>query len=329
MAKITLLDAQKTQSRIRDLIGRSNRIKVGVYSIRKSGLLLIKDELKKFLSGGGSLSVLFGFRTTPEAFDELKELETTKAIQIGLFYEPTFHPKIYVFELTNGSVTSIVGSSNLTEPAFSSNIETNLEINDFKNPGEIYDQLFERSEKNRRKIKKLLKEWEKLNRQMNKSEYNLKKKSREAKEGKRNTLLYLSLERQLQKIDNPHIRKKMRAIWDNAESKIVGKSKNPKSGTGRKAWLRQRLMFILKRVILEPHKGLNQTEKIGLFKAIAEYSLMDSEITKKDFEKRSFLRTLMSIIEHRKLERTFRMALWSPRFKKQMFKKIVQRFPRL
>jgi len=327
MAKITLLDAQKTQLRIRDLIRRSNRIRIGVYSLRKSGLLLVKEELTKFLKEGGQLSVLFGFRTEPDALDALKELETIKAIRIGLFYEPTFHSKIYVFGLTDGSVTSIIGSSNLTEPALSSNIETNLEIKDFKEPEKVYDNLFDRSEKNRKKIEKHLKEWVRFNRPMNKSEDNLRKKSREAAEGKRNTLLYLALDRQLEKIESSDIRSKMRTIWFNAENRIVAKSKNPRKGNGRKAWLRQRLMFILTRVILEPSKELNQTEKIDLFKAIAEYSLIDSKITEKHFETLSFLRTLMSIIEHRKLERTFRMARWSKR--QQLFRKIVERFPGL
>jgi HKD family nuclease len=324
MAKIMLLDAQETRSRIRNLIGRSNSVKIGVYSIRKSGLLLVKDELEAFLKDGGSLSVLFGFRTTPDALDELIELEKIKAIRIGLFYEPTFHSKIYVFGLKDGSASSVIGSSNLTDPALVSNIETNVEIRDFKYPERAYDSYFERSEKNRRKIEKRLKEWEKLNRRMNKSEDNLKRKSREAAEGKSATLLYFKLDRQLGKIDNSDIRNKMKTMWFNAEKKIVAKCRNPKTGNGKKAWLRQRLFFILTRVILDPIKGLNRNDKIGLFKAIAEYSPLDSEITGEHFERRSSLRALMSIIERRKLERTFQMARWSKRkYRRRLFRKIV------
>ena len=84
--------------------------------------------------------------------------------------DPFFDSKIYVFRLKNGSVTSIIGSPNLIGPALSTNVETNVEIQDFDEPERLYEKLFEAAEKNGATIEKRLKKWAKVNSRVNQSE---------------------------------------------------------------------------------------------------------------------------------------------------------------
>jgi len=93
---------RKTLSTTRKLISQSKEIKIGVYNARRSGLSYFTKELKEFLKKGGSLSFLVGFRSSPDIFDELRELEDIKSVTIGLYDESTFHSKIPSFLLNSG-----------------------------------------------------------------------------------------------------------------------------------------------------------------------------------------------------------------------------------
>lgn len=310
---------------MRRLISQSKEVKIGVYCARKSGLSYVASELEEFLKNGGSLSFLIGFRSTPDILDELKKLEEIRPVRIGLYVESTFHSKMYVFRLMNDSVTSIVGSSNLTGSALSTNIEANVELQDFGEPEKTYDRLFEESEKNRKVIERRLKKWEKTNSRIDRSEDKLEIESRETIEGKSVTRLWKMLDKRLGRIDEADLREKLRSTWRNTEKRIVTKYNKKPTRNGKKAWLRYRLDYIIRKAILDPAQRLNRAEKEDLFRSIAEYSLRDSEIRQEHFSRKPFLRRLISIVKRRRLEKTISRALWGRReYGRRLFRKITK-----
>lgn len=303
-------------------MSQSKEIRIGVYSAQKSGLSLIIGDLVAFLKGGGSLSFLIGYRSDPDVIDEIERLEEVKPVKIGLYDESIFHPKVYIFRLKDGSVTSIIGSSNLTGPAFSSNIEANVEIDAFRDPVREYDALFEESEKNRVIIKKRLRKLAEMNKHINKSEGDLERKAREVIEGKSTTWLWNKLERQIEKVPDAYLRNRLQLLWHSAERRIVSDFHVKKTRNGKKAWLRVRLDFIMSKVILNEYRRLTVSEKLRMFKAVVEYTLADSDLTEEHFSKRP-LKEFVLLIKRKGLKRTFTRALWSKqKYGRRLFRKL-------
>lgn len=118
---------------LRALLTSGGNVSIAVAYVRRSGLNLIRDELKSALSKGETRMLIFldGRITEPEALQELVEL-TRDGLKIRHFEFPSseqaiFHPKLYISE-SSETTTFLTGSYNLTGAALKRNREHGLRI---------------------------------------------------------------------------------------------------------------------------------------------------------------------------------------------------------
>jgi len=91
------------------------------------------ELIEKFLNNNCTVYLIFrlGFPTNPR---HLEKIISKKNILIRYYTDPSFHPKLYIFE----NEAAFVGSSNLTDSGILTNQELNIKI-DFDNP--IFEEL--------------------------------------------------------------------------------------------------------------------------------------------------------------------------------------------
>jgi superfamily II DNA or RNA helicase len=89
-------------------------------------IALLKQEFLDFEGVGRIVTSNYLGFNSPQAFSELLNLRSS-GIDVRLHDRTAFHPKGYVFQRPNG-ITAILGSSNLTESALSTNHEWNLRV---------------------------------------------------------------------------------------------------------------------------------------------------------------------------------------------------------
>ena len=117
---------------------RASQFRLGMALVTKSGLDLIHRSIERCLKQGGYGYVLFGvdLPTEPAAIEILYTIQTQHKENFELRrFEPgrtIFHPKFSIFVGQTGTVTAIIGSSNLTEGGLSKNYETNVFLDDRK-----------------------------------------------------------------------------------------------------------------------------------------------------------------------------------------------------
>ncbi|GAA2006772.1 DUF3427 domain-containing protein [Brevibacterium samyangense] len=111
---------------LREELKRSTSFDWSVAFVTSAAVAMLKQELADF-SGQGRIttSTYLGFNK-PEALRELLHLERL-GVEVRLHDLEAFHPKGYIFENEYG-ITAMVGSSNLTERALTSNREWNLKV---------------------------------------------------------------------------------------------------------------------------------------------------------------------------------------------------------
>lgn len=95
--------------------------------VTKSGLIVLKDTLKKLEDEGVKGKILTTDYLQFNEPDALRELLDFKNIEVRVFTEEHFHTKGYMFQKKDKR-TFIVGSSNMTQTALKSNKEWNLKI---------------------------------------------------------------------------------------------------------------------------------------------------------------------------------------------------------
>jgi superfamily II DNA or RNA helicase/HKD family nuclease len=111
---------------IRTELARCASFTFSVAFVSPAAIALLKQDLVDFQGAGRIVtSDYLGFNS-PAAFEELRGLENL-GIDVRLHQAPGFHAKGYVFEHV-GSVTAMLGSSNLTPSALLRNHEWNLKV---------------------------------------------------------------------------------------------------------------------------------------------------------------------------------------------------------
>ena len=117
-----------------DILPRVRRARMAVAFVKYSGLQLLDPFLDTCLTQGGDVEFIVGldFHTTDaESLQAMMKRASTFAPQFRFYCysDPTdrttaYHPKLYLFD-EDKSITSIIGSSNLTRGGLIKNIEVN------------------------------------------------------------------------------------------------------------------------------------------------------------------------------------------------------------
>ncbi len=114
-------------------------VRIATAFVKGSGVAKLSDSLKRVLSRGGEIQVVYGldFRITdPEAIEEILSLADGNPDSVkhyaysdwGLAISHVFHPKLYVCAASEGSARVLMGSSNLTRGGLWRNFEVNAVI---------------------------------------------------------------------------------------------------------------------------------------------------------------------------------------------------------
>ena len=118
---------------IRDELKDCNEFLFSVAFITTSGIsMLLKtlNDLKEKGIKGKIITADYLNFNSPEMFEKLMTIEN---VEVKISKDKNFHPKGYVFKKNDGTYTTIIGSSNLTEEALVSNVEWNVKIFFYKN----------------------------------------------------------------------------------------------------------------------------------------------------------------------------------------------------
>ncbi|MGH9389927.1 MAG: DEAD/DEAH box helicase family protein, partial [Vicinamibacteria bacterium] len=114
-------------------LAQASKADLAVAFVLESGIALLREHLRDFLTREGRLRILTGTYldvTDPNALLELLDLSEQYPGRVELrVFEATqqsFHPKAYLFYDTSGEGVALVGSSNLTRPALQRGIEWNF-----------------------------------------------------------------------------------------------------------------------------------------------------------------------------------------------------------
>src|SRR6266487_5566359 len=122
-------------------IEQAKEVKIAVAFVSQRGLATIEPAIQTVLDAGGYAEFLVGLdlqTTQPEALRRLYELSREAAnvnvyCYAALSPSAIYHPKLYLIR-AGDNVTSIVGSSNLTDGGLRKNYEVNaLIIGDIHN----------------------------------------------------------------------------------------------------------------------------------------------------------------------------------------------------
>ena len=166
MAHTRLLDnlSGRVGDEILASMASATRTMMAVAFVKFSGVRLIEESLVDLLDRGGKAEIIFGLDfslTEPRALSRVMEIRTSHpALTLFAFSdpylpgrEPTFHPKLYLFEQADGNWTAIVGSSNLSQGGLIDNIEISVAIDGPRTDPLIADVLaFYRSVRGRESL---------------------------------------------------------------------------------------------------------------------------------------------------------------------------------
>ncbi len=144
-------------------IDRSDAVDVAVSFVLESGMRLLRPHFQELLARNGRLRILTGDYldvTDPDALRRMMDLEGRVELKIFEAAKTGFHPKSWIFHLSDGAGIALVGSSNLSETALRTGIEwslrtyTNAQSGDWREVLEGFERLIMRSE-----VRGLTHEW--------------------------------------------------------------------------------------------------------------------------------------------------------------------------
>jgi len=124
---------------ILNYMASSTAMMMAVAFVRFSGVRLIEESLVDLLSRGGRAEIILGLDfslTEPRALDRILEIKTTyPTLTVFAFSspyspnrEPTFHPKLYMFERADSEWIVIISSSNLSRGGLINNVEIGVAL---------------------------------------------------------------------------------------------------------------------------------------------------------------------------------------------------------
>ena len=116
-------------SELKREIRSSDEIRLIVSFIMNSGVNLIYDDLKNFVSSGKKLKIITTTYTKNSDFSAIRKLALLPNTEIKISYNgenDRLHAKSYVFLRQTGFHTAYIGSSNLSAPALTSGMEWNV-----------------------------------------------------------------------------------------------------------------------------------------------------------------------------------------------------------
>lgn len=131
-----------------DTLPQAREALLAVAFVKTTGLRLIDKALEKCLAQGARVEFIVGLDFHLTDAQVLRRLCEMKANGVSLFCygDPAraaprlFHPKLYLLG-HEGTVTAIVGSSNLTEGGLAKNVEVNVVIEDSAK-AELFSDLY-------------------------------------------------------------------------------------------------------------------------------------------------------------------------------------------
>lgn len=120
-------DGSTVEHTLFEELERCKRFTFSVAFVSPGAIAQIKQHLLEFEGEGRIITSDFLGFNQPEAFAELLKLSEHTGIDVRRHTAKGFHPKGYIFEREQ-SVTAVIGSSNLTSSALSTNHEWNLRV---------------------------------------------------------------------------------------------------------------------------------------------------------------------------------------------------------
>ncbi|MEG0301316.1 DEAD/DEAH box helicase [Cetobacterium sp.] len=130
---------EKIITSIREHLENCDEFIISVAFITESGITLLLEQLKKLANKNIKGKILTGDYlnfTQPKALKKLLEYEN---IELKILSNENFHAKGYFFK-RNNVWSLIIGSSNLTQTALTTNFEWNLKVNSLEN-GKIAKEI--------------------------------------------------------------------------------------------------------------------------------------------------------------------------------------------
>ena len=143
------------REQLRSLLKGSSQVDIAVAFISAQGLSTILEALRQ-VANRGRVRVITGLYqgiTEPSALRILLRVQdqTKNRLSVHLSRDPKFHRKVYI--ATRGSrVTTIVGSTNLTQEGLTSGGELNVVISGASASARRLCQLFEEDWRNRSRL---------------------------------------------------------------------------------------------------------------------------------------------------------------------------------
>lgn len=120
-------DGRTVEHALIEELGRGGDFTFSVAFVSAGAIAQLKQHLRDHKGHGRIVTSDFLGFNEPRAFEELLGLQQHLDIDVRLYTGDGFHPKGYIFERPR-SVTTMIGSSNLTSRALSQNQEWNLKV---------------------------------------------------------------------------------------------------------------------------------------------------------------------------------------------------------